>query len=638
MTLTFVVIALASADLTVKPGESLQTALSKLKPGQKNTLILQKGDHIVKDSLVLNQQHNGLTIRGAGARLIGGATLGKWRPAPADPRLNAAARGHVLIADLPVTYAPLASRGFGRPTTPSHTELYFDGKRMTLARWPNVGEFARIASTADPDPPDDGHGKRLGRIDFGFRYEGDRPSTWKSPEEVWVHGYWSWDWAETYERIERLDPQQHLILTAPPKGQYGFRGGQRYYFLNVLEELDSPGEYFIDSTAKLVYFWPPSPMNGREVAVSETSKPFLHIKGAQDITIDGLAFQYARGDGLLVEDSRNIRLTRLDLQDIGNNGIVIRGGERVTVDHSHVAYTGDGGIELTGGDRKTLTPAMHAATDNHLHDFGEWSKTYNPAIKINGVGNILSHNNIHDAPHAGILLTGNEHSIEYNEMHHLAKETGDVGAFYLGRDWTERGNKVRYNYIHHMGGIGSIGSMAVYLDDCSSGTTVFGNIFYKVQRAAFIGGGRDNHIENNLFIDCDTAVHVDSRGVSPRKVWQDMVYKLMKPKLDAMNPKQPPYSTRYPELAQLDAFYAKEGGVPPEGTRIRRNIVFGKAEKWLKLHEEAPKYVHDVGDNWAEEDIGVINPDAGDFTFKEPEKAKQIGFQPIPWREIGPRK
>lgn len=634
-----------AAVVDVKPGDSIEAALDRAVSGSAGEKVvrLSAGDYTVTQTLRLDSRHNGLRMEAApGARWIGGARIGagQWKSASDVTRLSAEARKHVLVADLPIADAsPLASRGFGRPTTPAHTELFWNGQRMTLARWPNAGEFARIAASADPEPPDDGHGKRLGRIDYGFRYSGDRPSSWKASPDIWVHGYWAWDWAETYERISELDTAQRLIRTAPPKGLYGFREGQRYYFLNILEELDSPGEYFIDATAKRIYFWPPEPLTAKtEVAVSSLGAPFLEIHDAAGIRISGLTLQYARGNGVFIENSRDVALSGLRLEDLGNNAIVVRGGERVRIEESHIAHTGDGGIELTGGDRKTLTAAAHIAIHNDLHDFGEWSKTYNPAIKINGVGNVLSHNNIHDAPHAGILLTGNEHVIEYNEMHHLAKETGDVGAFYIGRDYTERGNIVRYNYIHHMGGVGSIGSMAVYLDDCSSGTTVFGNIFYKVQRAAFIGGGRDNRIENNLFIDCTTPVHVDSRGVSPRPVWQNMVYKMMQPKVLEMNPKQAPYSTRYPELAQLDQYFAKPGGVPPEGNRIRHNLIFGGGKPWLKAHEEAPKYLLDVGDNLEGEGPGVVNIDAGDLTLRDPEAAKRIGFEPIPWREIGPRK
>ena len=106
-------------------------------------------------------------------------------------------------------------------------------------------------------------------------------------------------------------------------------------------------------------------------------------------------------------------------------------------------------------------------------------------------------------------------SIEFNEIHHVCLETGDVGAIYTGRDWTLRGNVIRHNFIHHTGGVG-MGSMGIYLDDCVSGTQIYGNVFCKVHRAAFIGGGRDYKVENNIFVDCTPAVELDGRGLSKR--------------------------------------------------------------------------------------------------------------------------
>ncbi len=49
----------------------------------------------------------------------------------------------------------------------------------------------------------------------------------------------------------------------------------------------------------------------------------------------------------------------------------------------------------------------------------------------------------------------------------------------------------------------AFGAMGAYMDDCSGGATIFGNVFYKMSRATFIGGGRDNRIENNVYVECD---------------------------------------------------------------------------------------------------------------------------------------
>ena len=196
---------------------------------------------------------------------------------------------------------------------------------------------------------------------------------------------------------------------------------------------------------------------------------------------------------------------------------------------------------------------------------------------MSGVGLRASHNLIHDHPHCAILFGGNEHLIEFNEIHHIALETGDVGAIYTGRDWTCRGNRIRHNFIHHTGGVG-MGSMGVYMDDCVSGTEVFGNVFYKVHWAMFIGGGRDHRVENNVFVDCDPAVRMDGRGLDKSPVWFNMVYDYMKKQLAAVP--QELYRSRYPAIADLDRYYANTDGVPPENNVVARNVCVGK---WLEV-------------------------------------------------------
>ena len=149
------------------------------------------------------------------------------------------------------------------------------------------------------------------------------------------------------------------------------------------------------------------------------------------------------------------------------------------MEDSEIRDTGDGGILLEGGDRKTLTPGGHFAVRNHIHDFSRWSRTYTPAILMQGVGNRAVGNTIDHAPHNAILVDGNDHLIEGNDLHSVAMETGDVGAYYLGRDWTERGNTVRGNFFHNLG-VGDVN--AVYLDDCASGSIITGNVIREAHR------------------------------------------------------------------------------------------------------------------------------------------------------------
>jgi hypothetical protein len=169
-----------------------------------------------------------------------------------------------------------------------------------------------------------------------------------------------------------------------------------------------------------------------------------------------------------------------------------------------------------------------------------------------------------------------------------------------------------------------------------SGEVIYGNLFVRVQRAAFIGGGRDNVVENNIFVDCKPAVWIDARGLDQRVVWRNMIYKTMKERLDAVNHHQLPYSERYPELQHLDAYYAADAGVPPEGNVVTRNICVGGTWIESSWHHDAARYLT-VVDNLVGEDPRFVDAAGGDYRLLEDSPAFALGFKPIPLDQIGLR-
>lgn len=638
-----------NAEGTDGPLATLEAARDLLRrtPNPEGaTVYLRGGVYHRTQSFVLEAQDSGTPEAPVGyrawpgecPRLLGGCLLDHFVPVQ-DPavlqRLAPTARGQVLQCNLSalVHLEGLSSRGFGRPTTPSHPELFFADQRMELARWPNGG-FAQIKAAAAFHQEGDGHGGELGLIEAGFYYEGDRPTRWQHQQDVWLHGYWAWDWANTYEQFESFDPATGLIRTHPPHGIYGIKAGQRFYFLNILEELDQPGEYYVDREQGLLYFWPPAPLSTGETALSLLATPLIDLRDASHLRLEDLSLEYSRGTGLRIEGGRDVQVNGCTLRHLGNFGAVIEEGHHHHISSCDLYSLGDGGIRLSGGNRQTLEPGGHLVLNNHIHHLGQWSRCYQPGVLLGGVGHRIAHNLIHDGPHCAILLNGNEHLIEFNHIHHVCQETGDVGAFYMGRDWTEGGVVVRHNLFHHTQGYG-MGSMAVYLDDCASGALVYGNVFYQCTRAAFVGGGRNNRIDNNIFIECKPAVMIDGRGLDPRPVWQDMVNKTMKERLAAMHHHEPPYSLRYPDLKHLDRYY-QEGagtGVPPEGNLVVRNISVGG--EWLKVHWHAkPEWVA-VQNNLVDEDPHFVDAEALDFRLREDAPAYELGFKPIPMEQIG---
>jgi len=638
--------SLVRAFATIQRARDAIRELKKTKVLPKGgvTVWVRSGEYYLKRGLELTSEDSGtletpIVYRGmAGEQvcIIGGRKLSNWQkvqdPAILD-RLDPAARKEVYQANLKAQgiddFGQLKSRGFARGTSPAALELFFQDKPMNLARWPN-DSFVKIVGFTKAK--DNGHGRRLGELSGGFNYEGDRPNRWKDTSDIWVHGYWAYDWANSYEHIASIDLEKRLIKTSPPHGNYGFRVGGRFCFLNVLEELDEPGEWYLNRKSGILYFWPPAPINRGKTMVSTVESPLFHLNGASYISIRGLTIECARGAGVRISVGNNNFVADCLLRNLGNYGVTVNGGREHKVVGCEICETGDGGISLRGGDRKTLTPAGHFAHNNHIHHVARWSRCYVPAVSMSGVGIRASNNLIHNHPHCAILFGGNDHIIELNEIHHVCLETGDVGAIYTGRDYTFRGNVIRHNFIHHTGGVG-MGSMGIYMDDCVSGTYIYGNVLWKLHRAVFLGGGRDFKVENNIFIDCDPAIDIDGRGLSKSPVWHNMVYKTMKERLERMDWKQPPYSTRYAELADLKEYYAKDDGVPPGNILVARNICVG--DKWLTIRWGATKEMVTVRDNLIEADPCFVDAARGDFRLKDDSPAFKLGFKRIPFEKIG---
>lgn len=583
---------------------------------------------------------------GADVRLIGGQQIPAQAFKPvADAevlkRLDEAARGKVLQADLKAQ--GLADFGALRP---AGLELFFQDKPMPLARYPNDG-WMRIAAV--PASPNGGR----------FTYKDERPARWAQADDLWLHGYWTWDWADSYVKVASLDAEKKELATKPPHGVYGYTAGKRFRALNLLEELDEPGEWYLDRKSGLLYFWPPMPLTEilptglalegaatqapvnfvRPVYVSLLDRPLVVLDNASFVTLRGLTFECVRGDAVHITGGSNNLVAGCTLRNIGSLAVRVKGGAENGVAGCDIYDTGAGGVDLSGGDRKTLASCGNFAANNHIHHYNRWHKTYRPAVLVNGVGCRVANNLIHDAPHNAILMGGNEHLVEFNEIHHVCTDTGDAGAFYIGRDWTMRGNIVRFNYFHDLEGVrdekGFHDVMAVYLDDCASGTTVYGNICHKVKRALMSGGGRDNIIENNVLVDCPIGIHVDARATG----WAAKHAKLdggdwgMKKKLADVKWNQPPYSTRYPTLATM----LDEEPYMPKGTAVLRNVALN-CKKWIELQDKLNDQKIAIKDNFTAGDPLFVDAEKQNFQLKEDSPVWKLGFKKIPMEKIGLRK
>jgi hypothetical protein len=552
-------------------------------------------------------------------RIVGGRQISDWRPVTDEAvleRLVSDARGKVLQVDLKAAgihdYGQVRSGGL---------ELFFEDKPMTLARWPNEG-FVTIVGLVDPDTVNirGTKGSKTGK----FMYEGDRPNRWLQENDVWVHGYWFWDWADERQKVESIDTEKRVITVVPPFHGYGYRVGQWFYGLNILAELDTPGEWYLDREKGVLYFWPPTPIEKGRAVVS-VSDVLVRLTGVEHMTFQGVIFEATRGTAVVMKACKHTQIAGCVLRNIGNRAVQIEGGQNNGVAGCNIYGTGGGGIDLRGGERASLASGGHFADNNHIHRYGRWNRMYTPAVSLDGVGNRVTHNLIHDAPHMAISFGGNDHVIEFNEIHDVCLESNDAGAIYAGRDWTMRGTAIRHNYLHDITGFRGRGCVGVYLDDMFCGTQIYGNVFYRVTQAAFIGGGRDCSVANNVFVDCRPSLHVDARAMG----WaRDSVDTTMVERLKAMPYNSELWRNRYPQLAGI----LEDEPAAPKGNVVTRNI--SRGGRWDEVSSDAKPYVTFL-DNCVDEDPRFEGRPPETFALEDSSPAFKLGFQRIPFEKIG---
>jgi hypothetical protein len=556
-----------------------------------------------------------------GKRLAGWKLVDKRDFYPALPENSVGKVWYVDLAAAGVTNVlPLKLGGFasgnGFGTHPAH-ELFFNGRAMELARGPNQG-FMHIGDVAVKDGTKgyDREGSKTGV----FKCKEAIPPKWASEPDLMLYGYWFWDWADSYERVESMDLEKQQITLAKPWHGYGYRIGGYFYAYNALSELNAPGEWYLDRVHNRLLLYPPEDLGRGTVELSTLTTAMVELDNVSHVRFEGLTWQLGCADAIHVKGGSNCLFAGCVVRHFAGNGIDIRGGMGHGLISCEVCSLGRGGLLVSGGDRKTLVPGGHFVENCDIHDGSRIDHTYTPPIWLDGVGNRLRHNRLHDCRSSAIRIEGNNHLVEYNEVFNVVTESDDQGGIDIFGDPTFRGNVFRYNYWHHIGSWRagdeqpSCGQCGIRLDDAISGTLIQGNLFEHCSAgkhgfgAVQIHGGKDNIVEGNLFVDCSAMV---SCSVWDENRWHTFV----KDFLDRKTIDRDLYLKTYPELSTL----MENNGL----NHVRNN----RALRCKELYRRAPKNL-DTANNVSLTE-GVVTPEAGNPLYQ------QTGFERIPIEEIG---
>jgi hypothetical protein len=254
-----------------------------------------------------------------------------------------------------------------------------------------------------------------------------------------------------------------------------------------------------------------------------------------------------------------------------------------------------------------------------------------------------------NSPHEAITYKGNNHIIEYNNIHDVCLLSDDAGAIYSGRSWVWYGNIIRYNCIYNLGS-GEHKPDGIYLDDALSGQQLYGNLLINVPRNSIhIGGGRDNVVENNIIVNSgENAIYFDERArdgalnngwfthayIDGGDMWEALYASPWQS--EKWQETFPEYKTMTDDISKAESAEY----IPNPACTVKGNLIFNKYKDIGDIYTASQRF-SDISENEVYslgkiEEI-FVDANSGNYSIKDIEKLREYisDFQYIPLNEIG---
>ena len=472
------------------PIRTLKEALERVRGLGGAKIVLTCGDHDVEETLLIGPEHSGtaesplvITAEKDGTARVSSSKkipvsafshdktdpfMAKFRPEVRDAVLSADLRS-VGVDDLGAVAVP--RRHFGNAWG---STLLLNGKILDLARYPNDGEdpvrpTGKVYSTGF-----DEEGKEC---PWEIEVDDDRVYSWGEDDDIYVYGSLTHDWVIQHGKIAAFDREKRSIRGDRPFAGDAIIGSpdNRFYFTNVPEELDVPGEWYLDRNTGKLYLIPPEGglKDGDDIHFVTGHSDILTVKGAKYVLIDGLDIGRCGGAAINVFECENVLIQRCLITgtcehgDYVDNAVAIEDGFRCGLVSSRIEEFSNHAVSMSGGDRKTLTPGNNFIQNNVVKN----GKCRFGIMCGGGVGNVVSHNYLENSTMGD--AGSNEGIFEYNVIKGGDPVAHDTGMIYVGGGGCSScGNHYRYNYFYGF----TNGDYGIYFDDLSRGMYAYGNV------------------------------------------------------------------------------------------------------------------------------------------------------------------
>jgi len=642
--------------------------------------LLTEEDSGTPEKPIIYQAYNGESVTFSGGATM---TLDKFTAVSGEMKDKLSydnAKENVIVGklsdfglDTPEKYK-LSTASYNAPL------ILYDGQAMRLAKYPNSnsktdwmkcdilnrGKCNRYSATD--------YRQGTGLMKFKYYPEDEaRIEGWShNTDDIIYNGYWAETWINEViygnmdkeaNTIEATAAMTYGGAAYQADGKTALTGigkpiGINYYAMNVYEEIDEPGEFYIDRKTGLLYLYPINDNENAEIKMTNLNADLISVQNASYITISGIELTSGRQYGVNLSGCDHVVVKNCDLNSCEKRGINITNSTNSGIMDSHIHQNGAGAINMDScGNRDTLEEANCFITNNDIHDNTILSEYANQIDMLNCVGCIIDHNEIYNTPHIAINFTGCYNVMEYNYFHHVVTNTADTGAIYTGRHWQDHGNIVRYNHFSDLGNPrGGMLAAAFFTDDGSSDCDIYGNVFGPNLDDAHVikvHAGQNNNFEHNLFINTPYfyyayiwdnnkwANHILGENGADTISYRDRLLTI------AANPL---YIERWPWVQ--DAFKPRKE-IKHLGNTLGNNLIIMidnelRGGNPLKMNETGPVRYHGNDESplygWSDKNTNKIllnqsksifaDYDGGDYTIVDASVYPE-GFPVIPFASIG---
>jgi parallel beta-helix repeat protein len=383
--------------------------------------------------------------------------------------------------------------------TPKIRRLLIDGASQATARWPNATATSQGYALVHPLGGGakwsirvaDGDLAALSGQDIAGASVYARTMAWKI-ESRQIAGY------------------SNGTLTLTSGTDFTVDAGEGYVLEDKLWMLDSPGEFFHDTTNNRLYVYPSAAAAQTDLNSSMVEGSVrdvaLHISGSTGVGVRDVALQTSRVNGLLLEDASGAIVERVEASGNGETGISVVQNETLpgaTIRSSRISNNFIFGIDAKFGGASLITD--NTVTDTGTITYPGWSHA---AIEGGTGANILN-NTVDGAAYHGIRFSGTGGStVKNNSVTRYCMRLADCGAIYTWNGTKLTGSTqlatVESNQVH--GGKpnveGAVGAgidvvAGIFLDDFSHGVTVRYNVVHDLPFGLAVRNGSNNVFESN---------------------------------------------------------------------------------------------------------------------------------------------